>query len=350
MRNYLPEELSEKSEKTLGRLSLEEFLPLMLCAAGALGVLPFAIVRFINQEWWIALFDTAVILGFGILAMFVLRSRRVRFASVSISLLCLLGYLTTLYMIGPKQLYWGYPALVVAFYLLKPEEAVAATGFCLLAMVPILATQVDVFAIATVSITMVLTSVFAYGFAALTRNQRRQLIDLATCDPLTGTGNRRALTQKINEVIAKNQRTAAPASLIILDLDHFKSINDEYGHGVGDQILVRLAEVINLRIRVTDSLYRIGGEEFVIVVDGQDIERASRLAEQLRTLVEANELAPERDVTISLGVAELQSGESGENWLRRADDALYEAKRGGRNLTRVAHVTDASGTYAIPLH
>ena len=333
-----------------GHLSLEEFLPLMLCAAGALGVLPFAIIRFINLEWWVGLLDALIVAGFATLGMFVLRSRRVRFASVSITILCLVGYLATLYLIGPKQLYWGYPAVVVAYYLLKPEEAVAATGLTLLAMLPILSTQVDVFAIATVTITMVMTSVFAYAFSALTRSQRQQLMDLATCDPLTGAGNRRALTQKMDEVIANHERTSEPASLIILDLDHFKSINDEFGHAVGDQILVRLAEVINLRIRVTDSLYRIGGEEFVIVIENQTIERASRLAEQLRTLVEANELAPERDVTISLGVAELQSGESGDNWLRRADDALYEAKRAGRNMTRIAHVTDATGSHAIPLH
>jgi len=345
--------LTDKTTPAAHRqLSLEEGLPLLLCAAGALGVLPFAVIRMLGHEWWIALLDFAIVGGFATLGMFVLRSRRVRFASVSITVLCLAGYLATLYLIGPKQLYWGYPALVVAYYLLRPGEAVAATVLTLLAMVPILSTQVGLFEITTFFITMVMTAVFAYAFAALTRSQRQQLMDLATCDPLTGAGNRRALTQKLAEVIAGHERTTSPASLIILDLDHFKSINDEFGHAVGDQILVRLAEVINLRIRVTDSLYRIGGEEFVIVVEGQNIDRASRLAEQLRTLVEANELAPDRDVTISLGVAELQTGESSDSWLRRADKALYEAKRGGRNATRVAHnVSEATGTHGVlPLH
>jgi len=210
----------------------------------------------------------------------------------------------------------------------------------LLAPLPVSSAKPDIFVTATVTATMLLTAVFAYAFAALTRNQRRQLMSLATRDPLTGVGNRRALDQKISEVIANRERSAATASLIMLDLDHFKSINDQYGHGVGDQILVRLTEIINLRIRVTDSLYRIGGEEFVIVVERQDLDRATRLAEQLRTLVEANELAPERAITISLGVSELRPGEDGESWLRRADGALYAAKRAGRNLTRVAHDTD----------
>ncbi len=330
-------EIVSEQAKPKGHLSLEEFLPLMLCAAGALGVLPFAIIRFLNQEWLIGLLDLAIVASFATLGMFVLRSRQVRMASVSISFLCLGGYLATLHLVGPQQLLWAYPALVVAYYLLKPEEAVALSVITILVSVPALFSSLDVFHAGTALITMTMTSVFAYAFASLTRSQRRQLMNLATCDPLTGTGNRRALTQKLAEVIGAHERTSTPASLIMLDLDHFKSINDDFGHGVGDNILIRLAEIINLRIRLNDGLYRIGGEEFVIVVDGQDIERSSRLAEQLRTLVEANELAKDRDVTISLGVAELISGESADEWLRRADMALYEAKRAGRNTTRVAH-------------
>ncbi|MDZ7769428.1 MAG: GGDEF domain-containing protein [Woeseiaceae bacterium] len=102
-------------------------------------------------------------------------------------------------------------------------------------------------------------------------------------------------------------------------------------------MLVQITEILRLRIRVTDSLYRIGGEEFVIVLEGQSIDRASKLAEPaIAPFVEANELIPNRDVTISLGVAELKSAESLDDWLRRADDALYAAKRAGRGTaTRV---------------
>lgn len=331
------------------RPSLEEFLPLLLCIAGALGVLPFAILRALQQHWGAALLDAVIVASFIGLGVFLMRSRQVRFASICLTVLCLLGYLATLYVQGSQQLFWGYPALVVAFYLLRAKEAVIATGATLLLTMPILYAQADPLAAATVTITMVLTAVFAYAFAALTRNQRRQLINLATRDPLTAAGNRRALSNKMSEVIASWERHSLPASLIILDLDNFKSINDEFGHGVGDQILVKLAEIIRLRIRLTDSLYRIGGEEFVVLVENQNIDRAARLAEQLRTLVEAYELAPDRAITISLGVSELQPGESSTEWLRRADDALYDAKRSGRNLTRVAHVTAGIGQHSLPL-
>jgi diguanylate cyclase (GGDEF)-like protein len=323
-------------QKPRSHPSLDEFLPVMLCATGAIGVLPFAVIRFMQREWLIGAVDTLIVAGFTVLGVFVLRSRRVRFASVCITVLGVLGLMTTVYLKGAQQVYWAYPALVVAYYLLRPREAVAASAFILVSLFTILRTTIDTFTMTTLLVSLLLTAVFAYAFASLTRGQREQLMNLATRDPLTGAGNRRALSQKMSEVTHVFERTGSPASLVILDLDHFKKVNDEYGHGTGDQILIQLTNILNLRIRVTDSLYRIGGEEFVIVVEGQSIERASRLAEQLRTLVEANELIPNRGVTISLGVAELQSGESGDDWLARADEALYAAKRSGRNATRIA--------------
>lgn len=322
--------------KTRFHLTLEEVLPMLLCATGALGIAPFAVIRFANGEWLIGIVDTLIVAGFTMLGVFVWRSRRVRLASVCITVLGILGTLTTIHLKGPQQLYWAYPTVVIAYYLVRPAEAVAATLVVLATLFVLLRDTVDLFTMTTVLISLTMTAVFAYGFATLTRGQRRQLVNLATRDPLTGAGNRRALTHKLDEVIAMFERSALPASLVILDLDHFKKVNDDFGHRTGDRILVQVTEILNLRIRATDSLYRIGGEEFVIVVEGQDLERASRLAEQLRTLVEANELIPKRGVTISLGVAELKSGETGEDWLARADEALYAAKRAGRNATHVA--------------
>ena len=95
--------------------------------------------------------------------------------------------------------------------------------------------------------------------------QSEQLSLLIRKDPLTGVGNRRALEEKLDEYTASQQRTKIVASLIMIDLDHFKNINDVYGHIVGDQVLIKLTEIINSRIRISDNLYRFGGEEFVII-------------------------------------------------------------------------------------
>lgn len=318
------------------KLSMEVYLPLFLSAVAVLGVAPFLVIRLVNGEWVMAAVDALIIGGFSFLGLSVLRPRRVRFASVSIAILCVVGMLTTIYVQEERLVFWAYPALLAVFYLVKPGEAVVIAVLTMLALAPELVPSMEPLRVTTIYVTLIATSAFAYAFAFLTRGQRDQLLVLARKDPLTGVGNRRALDEKLAEVCAAQTRANVPASLLLLDIDNFKEINDEFGHPAGDQILVRLTEIIELRIRVTDSLYRIGGEEFVVVIEGQQKEQARRLAEQLRTLVEANELAPGGSVTISLGVAELSTGETPQQWLRRADVALYESKRAGRNQTSLA--------------
>ena len=318
------------------KISVEAFLPLALSVLAALGVLPFAIIRFASGDWMMAAIDSLIVTGFTFLGVSVLRPRRVRFASISLAILCVVGVLTTVYVRGEHQIFWAYPALLATFYLAKPGEAVLIATLTIIALVPALVPKMDGITVATTFVTLMSTSAFAYAFAFLSRGQRDQLLQLARKDPLTGARNRRALDEKLAEVCAAQLRSNTPSSLVLIDIDNFKEINDEFGHAAGDQILVRLTEIIQLRIRVTDSLYRIGGEEFVVVIEGQTRDKARRMAEQLRTLVEANELAPEGSVTISLGVAELSLGESPLDWIRRADLALYESKRSGRNQTSLA--------------
>jgi len=240
------------------------------------------------------------------------------------------------YVRGAQQIYWTFPALMAAFYLLKPREAIVLTVSMAAVLIPRLIQDLNTFEASTIIIAIFVTMAFAFAFSVVNNRQQNKLVNLATKDPLTGAGNRRALLAKLTEVIASFDRSKSPSSLVLLDIDHFKAVNDKYGHATGDQILQRIAQILELRIRLNDTLYRIGGEEFVVVVDGQGIERASRLADQLRTLIEANELLPEQTVTVSLGVAELQSGESHESWVQRADEALYRAKRAGRNTFRLA--------------
>lgn len=318
------------------RHTLAGFLPLILSGAGALGVAPFAVIRWMSGDWLVAVIDTIIVTGFVVLGTYIYRTKRVRAASIAIAILCAGGAIVTVYVRGPQQIYWSFPALMAAFYLLKPREAVVLTVSMAAVLIPRLIQDVDTFEAGTIIIAIFVTMSFAFAFSVVTNRQQNKLVNLATKDPLTGAGNRRALLAKLTEVIASFDRSKSPSSLVLLDIDHFKAVNDKYGHATGDQILQRIAQILELRIRLNDTLYRIGGEEFVVVVDGQGIERASRLADQLRTLIEANELLPEQTVTVSLGVAELQTGESHESWVRRADEALYRAKRAGRNTFRLA--------------
>lgn len=318
------------------RDSIESYLPLILSTACALGILPLAVVRFMDGQLTQAIIDVGLIFGILTLGFAVYHTRRIRYASIAIAILCGGGVLSGVYLTGPQQVYWAYPALLAIFYLLRPIEAILLTLTMIVALIPAFLPVQDPVGTTTIFMSIGLMSTFGYAFSLVNNRQHEQLIQLATKDPLTGAGNRRALEAKLEDVVRKSRRQPTVASLIMLDLDHFKAVNDAHGHATGDQILKSLTEIINLRIRVTDSLFRIGGEEFVIVLDGQEREQAQHLAEQLRTLVEANELVPDHDVTISLGVAEFVYDQPWGEWLHRADQAMYDAKRRGRNITRLA--------------
>ena len=310
---------------------------MVLAIAGALGVAPFAVLRFMNGEWVVGILDTVIVTGFIGLGALVYRTQQVRFASMALAVLCIGGVLMTVYFGGPEQVFWAYPAIMAVFYLLKPRESIALALVLGAALIPALLTDTNAFRTTTVIITITVMSAFAYAFSAITNRQRRLLMRLATKDSLTGAGNRRALDHRLAEIVEAFDRRPEPSSLLLFDLDHFKAVNDRHGHATGDEVLRRIADIVRLRIRVTDSMYRIGGEEFVVLLEGQTLARASHLAEQLRTLVEANELAGDTAaVTVSIGVAEIEAGESAPDWLNRADEAMYRAKRLGRNRTAAA--------------
>ena len=311
-------------------------LPMVLGAAGALGVVPFAIMRFASGDYVLATFDTAIVISLSSLTWYLYRTENARAGSIAMASVAVVAAIGTVYLRGAGQIYWIYAVLVGAFYMLTRREALFVSLASIIAMIPAIYDHVNPFTLATIVCTLGVTCLLSFAFATVTRRQRDELMRLARKDPLTGAGNRLALEEKLREVIVAGTRATDVSSLLMIDLDHFKRVNDEFGHAAGDQILVRITEIINLRIRVTDSIYRVGGEEFVVVVEGQSLASASRLAEQLRTIVEANELGPANSVTISIGVAEYQRGESSSTWIRRADDALYRAKHAGRNNTKFA--------------
>lgn len=157
---------------------------------------------------------------------------------------------------------------------------------------------------------------------------------LAQTDHLTGVANRRCVTIFLEQAIVKAQASGLPLGIALLDIDHFKSVNDRYGHMAGDQVIRRVAMDASRELRSDDMIGRFGGEEFVIVFPHATADISMRVAERVRNAVEAGDLNP--SVTISIGVAEWASNETCDSLLRRADEALYAAKRAGRNLLRLS--------------
>ena len=315
----------------------EEIVMLTLSAAGALSVVPFAVIRFSGGEMLVGTVDLTLILGVSLIGLYGWWTRQVRFASIVMTLFFMTGLVIIINLLGASLIYWAYPTMVAAFFLVKPREAAAINLLVMVLVVPVLVPELPTMQFIIVLVTLLLNNVFAYVFATRMNEHREHLSYLAERDPLTGIGNRRALIARLEDVLTRQHTKIVTASLVVLDMDHFKDVNDTYGHTVGDKILVRLTELVTSQIRVTDDLYRYGGEEFVVVAMGAPREAAQKLAEQLRVAVESSDLLPERPVTISLGVAELKQEESYEDWLNRADAAMYEAKRAGRNRVCLAN-------------
>ncbi|MDR3497332.1 MAG: bacteriohemerythrin [Ancalomicrobiaceae bacterium] len=164
-----------------------------------------------------------------------------------------------------------------------------------------------------------------------------QLEALTQTDPLIGIGNRRMLDQRLDDEVRRAQRHRRPLTAIYFDVDHFKAVNDTFGHGVGDQLLIRVGRTLKANLEDGDILVRYGGEEFVAILVETGLDQAWRTAERLRTAVGRIRLRVLGDnaITISAGVAEWQVGEAGDSLLQRADRALFIAKNAGRNCCRV---------------
>ena len=154
---------------------------------------------------------------------------------------------------------------------------------------------------------------------------------LAVTDELTGLYNRHYIDRTINDIMYHSDRNHEPLTMIILDLDHFKLVNDRWGHPIGDKVLKHISELTQLNIRNTDILARFGGEEFVIILQNTTLQSALIIAEKLRKIMENTIIAPVGNVTSSFGVSERKIYESFKSWYKRADKALYLAKESGRN-------------------
>ena len=161
--------------------------------------------------------------------------------------------------------------------------------------------------------------------------QQRELEELATKDPLTNTLNRRRFIEIFNIEIARSQRYRRPFALLLFDLDHFKRVNDDYGHNAGDAVLTEVARLVRGNLRKTDIFARWGGEEFIVDSPETDLEGMQVVAEKLRRVIAGHQPVNAPAVTASFGVTQYRPGEDLQELIHKADQALYRAKENGRN-------------------
>jgi diguanylate cyclase (GGDEF)-like protein len=303
----------------------------LFCLAALVGIVPFVVYRFVHGETVVAAADTAIVAALAATLLYAWRGGDVGRASHFIVIAATVGCLVVGHVIGLSGAFWSYAAIVAAFLLVPRGRAlVAATVLIVLLTVdgtafPTLLPRLMYISSASV------TCMFAFAFARHTALQREQLEILASRDPLTGAPNRRAMTRELHIAAEGFRRHRVPVGLLVMDLDHFKRINDELGHEAGDSVLVDFARLVQSRCRAGDRLFRYGGEEFVLLLPGTDAEALRPLADELRRAIASSLRSGVRPVTVSVGGAVLQPGEDNAHWLARADAAMYQAKHDGRD-------------------
>lgn len=325
------------NQQTSQARSTEEYIILTLSGVTCVCIFPFAIYRLVIGDWAIAVLDIVAITAAGVLFYYVNRTHNTRIPSQILAFLSMSVVFGTIVLKGSAQLLWIYPALTAIFFLLPANMAAFLSTVVLIGIGVVIRNELTLFIAIEFYVSAIATLIFSYAFADRMRKQQDQLIELATKDPLTNAGNRRAMEQKLIDIIAFQRRDQTiPASLILMDLDKFKDINDTFGHAKGDDILVAFVENIQKRIRATDRLYRFGGEEFVVIAENTPLKDAIGLAEELRLSVEKDGWLAQHRITISVGTAKYDAFETAFEWLGRADRAMYQAKEQGRNNCCVA--------------
>ena len=232
---------------------------------------------------------------------------------------------------------WSYPGIVCFYFLFRERWAWIANAILIMTVVPLSVAELETAIALRAAVTLSVVSVFSILAVRVMTHQQRRLEQMAVTDSLTGLLNRSLLTPSLEQAFARRRRSDEPATLLTLDVDHFKTINDTYGHLAGDKALMGLADVLRSRLRSTDQIFRIGGEEFAVVLPNTASEPGLHVAQMIRSAVAGEEVLEGHPITVSVGVAALTEIDTAETWLARADRCLYDAKSGGRNLV----VTDS---------
>lgn len=310
----------------------------LFALVATLGIAPFALMRYLQGEYAHALLDffiVVVALGNALVARY--RRSVTQFNLGVAATLYTTGGVTVAYLNNPLFVFWVFPAMFANVFLLRPVTALVANLLAVVAIIPLafsLNNKVDSIAMLA---SLVLSSCLAYVFARQTERQYKLLEKSALQDPLTELDNRRALNQAMKQCLDDFQRNLIPATLIVFDLDHFKQINDRFGHSVGDELLQKVARLLSLRIRKTDRAFRFGGEEFVVLARNTLLEDARSFAEQLRLNINLELNTPDGELSASFGCAQLRDNETLDAWFNRADQAVYTAKDQGRNCVVCAN-------------
>lgn len=316
---------------------------------GGWALLVFVPVHWRGGDQLTAALIIALVLALWGLAAWAWMVRRIgAYPVMIITGLCNFGGLLVLLRLHEIGIFWLYPLLMAIAYVMPWRWSIPINiTNVLVALFFTASWMADPLyfrLIATLLVALTFSALFAYNI----EQQQEMLKDLAVHDPLTGAFNRRYFDQVLDEARRHWQRTGRVASMLMIDIDHFKLINDTHGHRVGDTVLVALSRYITAQLRPMDRFFRLGGEEFAILLPETPALQGATLAERIRQRIAAGSLEGGLPVfTISCGVAEYPEPATASDWPDQCDAALYAAKAAGRNQVVLAdHVGKNEASFA----
>lgn len=326
----------KKLIRILSNRGLSDRVAIYIALLMTIANVPNMIARFYQQNWVFFTIDVLVIIIGLLVAYLVYKNVYVQLMQFILAFMISVGMVAICAAGNSAQLYWLFPGVIAIFFLIRPSVALI---FCAIITAIILPYLLEMDSAYTLSFytAMIPTVFFVYFCAKELRLQHANLSTLATEDFLTKSGNRRAFQHDADTSIANFNRHKIACSLILLDMDSFKLLNDTYGHSTGDEVLIFTASTIQKRLRRTDRLYRLGGEEFAILLNHGGVKEALLAAQDLKTFIAKNMLDSLPIFTVSFGLAQLKYGESLDTWMIRADKALYASKKNGRDQITTAH-------------
>lgn len=295
-------------------------------------ITPFAVYRFMTGAFSVGVLDASLVIVIASVVVYGWRFGKTERTGKFLVVIGSIGALISSEMLGVVGVFWMYVAIVANFFLTTNLRFATVSTCVVIVLLALTGKSFDNAALKWSFVaTSGLLSVLSYIVAHQYEKQRANLERLADTDPLTGAYNRRVMERELHLAVEEHARKGAPMSVILMDIDHFKHINDRFGHEKGDSVLSAFAGLIKRNTRLNDRFFRFGGEEFLMLVYNGKADEAEAIAEKIRHATEHCADAGLQDVTVSLGVACLGRGESCEQWVARADAAMYRAKQAGRN-------------------
>jgi diguanylate cyclase (GGDEF)-like protein len=319
---------------------------------GVLGIAPYAIYRLSSGDLIVGIADSVIVCSTVLAVAYAWRTGDTVKPGIYLCVLFATAATLVAIKLGVNGLFWIYPLILFNFFMVSPGKALIATTLVLLTLGIYGKTHPgEVFEsdyqMISFLVTAMMASTLSFIFAYRTRSQRDQLQQLAIQDPLTGARNRRAMNEELKIAAATSRRHGTVYSILIMDLDHFKTINDNYGHQAGDQVLMDFVQLIKSYSRKEDRLFRFGGEEFLLLLHNTNRAGLLSAAEQLQHQIREQLIGPGGPVTMSIGGAVHRPKEHWEETLQRADKRLYRAKSSGRNCIVISDPEELQSSLSL---